>query len=636
MRRIAAFIGILAVLAAGFFLLGNSKSAEGPAMSGGSPAGKDGGKDKGGKGAMAVPVLVAEVNTRDVRQVLEVTGALKTDQDVQVGARIEGKVVGVTAKEGDHVTQGQVLVRLADRALRAQKAHAQAVLPSAEAELSLAKNGSTAKDTSAATDLDRAQANLNAAKIRVAQDETSLQLVDVETRTRVEAAQANLTSAKQRLQITKDLTRKQELRQAELAVQQAMALMNQAKVDEENAHDMFDRRQSLFKQDAIAKEEVDNSERSYKAAQANSRVASAAVDVARQKLDLAKEGSRPEEVRVAAQAVRAAAQDYEQAKSDQGKKTVAQQEIEAARAAETQAEAAVRAAKAGLVLTKVSVDTINDASAAVIQARTDIEYYNTRLADMTIKAPVSGIVSTANVHVGEMVTTSTKLFDLVALDTVFFEAVVPELEISLVKPGVTSDVTIDSMPGQKFQGVVREVIPVADAASKSYRGRVAVLTKEHNLPANGFARGTISVGTKKDVIAVSKDSIYSEGGDKYVWLVTDDGKGGTTVKRQTVVPGVSDSGYMQILSGLKPGQQVVASGSPAIVEGTAVKVQGNWKNQTTPNGPPGSVPFGADQPTGLDSGDTHGHRGGHGKPAGDDKPGRGGDPATVKIDAGKS
>src|SRR5205823_1057704 len=151
----------------------------------------------------SVPVLAALVTSRDMRQTLDVTGSLKTDEDVQIGTRIAGKVAEVTVKEGDWVQRGHVLVRLDERELRAQLARAQATLESA-----------------------------------------------------------------------------------------------QAKLDSDNARQMFERRQTLFKQDAIAKEEVDNAERQYKSMQAQERVAAAAVAVAEQKLDLAKEGSRAEEIRI--------------------------------------------------------------------------------------------------------------------------------------------------------------------------------------------------------------------------------------------------------------------------------------------------------------------------------------------------
>lgn len=614
MKRIAALVLFVVVCAIGFLLLG-SRKAEGPAEGGSLVAAKGGreGKKGGGKGGQPMPVLAAQAVRRDIRQVLDVTGSLRTDQDVQVGARLEGKVVRVTVKEGDRVQAGQVLVQLDERELHAQMAQARGLLEAAQAKLSSAQNTATVKDTTAKSDYDRAVANLDAAKTRVQQAKTNEGLVDVETKTRVQTAQSALTAAEQRLKITKEFTRDQELRQAQLAVEQAKANHGQALVDMDNARQVYDRRVKLYKQDAIAKEDVDEAERHFKQMEATAKVAQSAVSVAQERLSLAKEGSRPEEVRVAEEGVRQAQQGLDQAKSDVRRLQVAKDDVSAAESAQAQADAAVSAAKSGLIQPKLSLDDIRNAQATVNQARADIQLYQTRLVDMTIRAPVSGVVSTLNVHAGETVTNNSKLMNLVALDTVYFEAVVPELEVGLLRPGSAAQVTIDSIPGKKFPGTVREVIPVADAASKNYRVRVAVLGGGSRLPANGFARATVDVGTKRDAVALTRDAISTEGGDKYVWLIQDGDKGGTTVKRQTIEAGAVDGSFIQILSGLKAGDQVVASGSPAIVDGTPVQVTGSWKSLPTPNGPPGSVPFGDSslpKEEGGKHGGKHGHHGG--------------------------
>jgi RND family efflux transporter MFP subunit len=572
MKRIAALIGMVVVAAAGFLILGNSRSAEGPGHSGGvttaaAPAAN------GPNGApQAVAVIAAPVVSRDLRQTLEVTGSLRTDDDVQISSRIAGKVVRVTVKEGDRVSRGHVLVQLDDRELRAQIARAQGTLSSARARLSLARNQATWKDTSARSGHESADAALAAARTRVQQAETNLNLVEHETATRVQDGQAALRVANYRLSIARELTRKQELAQAQLTVNQASAQMDQARVDVENARRMFERRQALYKQDAIAKEEMDESERRFKTSEAAYRVAEAAVSVARQRLELAREGSRPEDVRVAEEGVRTAQLTLDQALADQrNRRQVARDDVEAAKAAEQQAEAALRSARAGLVQSKMSVDEINSARAAIAQAEADIQFYRTQLADLTIRAPVSGVVSTRLVNAGETITVGARLMDLVALDTVFFEAVVPELEVGLLRPGAEARVTVDAMPGQNLRGAVREIIPVADRTSRAFRVRIGVLGAKGALPAGGYARARVHVGNRPGAVAVAKDAVYTEAGDKYVWLISE-GESGRVAKRQIIRVGLVDDRFAEVLDGLQPGQQVVAAGSPAIVEGTPISV----------------------------------------------------------------
>lgn len=572
MKRIAVLVAMVVVFAAGGVLLTRRNAGEGPAQGGGATPAAAQGKGEAPKGPQPVPITASVALARDMRQILEVTGSLKTDQDVQIGARLAGKVALVTVKEADRVTRGQVLVRLDDRELRAQLDRARAILASSNAKLSLAKNQSTWKDASAKADYERAQASLSAARARLQQALTNEQITDVDTRKRVETASSGVRVAKERLSIVSDLTRKQDLRQAELVVEQAIARLGQAKVDMENARQMHERREKLFKQDAIAREEVDEALRNHKATEAQVRVAESEVAVVREKVALAKEGSRSEEIRIAQGQLAAAERALEVAKSEESKREVAAEEVLATRAMVAQAEAAVASAKAGLVQSSMSLDEIAGARAAMQQATADIAFYNAQLSDLTIRAPVSGVISHQSVNVGEMVTPTSNLMTLVALETVYFEAQVPELEISMVKPGAAATVTVDAMPGKKMTGSVREVIPVADRSSRAFRVRIAVIGSSAQLPANGYARARVDVGARRGATAVAKQALLTEAGDKYVWLVAEGGGGQLTARRQVVQAGLVDERYVEILGGLNVGQRVIVAGSPAIIDGTPIEI----------------------------------------------------------------
>lgn len=578
MMRAAGILGAAGAVAVALLLLSLGRGAGAPrgaAVTAGGPAPRS----EGQRSPQAFPVLFTTAAARDMRQVLEVSGTLRAEDDVQVGARLAGRVARVTVREGDRVSAGQVLVLLDDRESRAQLARAQGLLSASLARLALARDQATWKDATAATDLERARANLNAAKARLKYMETSASLVDVETRIRVETAQSGRRVALERLSIVRETTRKQELRQAQLAVDQASAELAQVVVDMQNARQVFERRRTLFAQDAIAKEEVDEAERRLKAAQAAVRVSEAGVSMAGEKLELAKEGSRPEEVRVAEEAVRSAEQALEQARSDERRRDVAQDEVAAARSALRQSEAAVLAAQAGLAQPLISAEEVRGAQAGVDQARADIAFYENQLADLTVRAPVGGVVSQRMVHPGETVSPNTALLHLVALDTVYFEALVPELEVSLLRPGGPAAVTVDALKGRTFAGTVREVIPVADRQTRAFRVRVAVPGAGKTLPVGAFARAQVEVGRRRQAVAILKDAVYNDAGEHYVWVIAEgaQGEGGSTVaRRRTVVPGLIEERYAEVARGLSPGERVVASGTPAIIEGSPLRVEGEW------------------------------------------------------------
>jgi RND family efflux transporter MFP subunit len=416
------------------------------------------------------------------------------------------------------------------------------------------------------------QAALAAAKSKLEQAENAARLIESQTQTAIEVAESGVKAAKERLTIAQNGTRKQELKQAELGVEQASAQLDQAKVDMQNARQVFERRQTLLKQDAIAREEVDEAERRYKAVQSRVEVAEAEVAAAREKLDLSREGTRPEEIRIAQGQYIAAERALRLAQSEARRKQVAENDVAAAKAAVQQAEAAVRSAKAGLVQNKMSLDEVANAEAMIRQARGDIEYYTARLADLTIRAPVSGVVSTRRVNSGEVVKSETRLMEIVSLDTVYLEALVPELEVGQIKVGTPTDVTVDALGGKQFRGSVREVIPIADPASKAFRVRIALVGGGGKLPAGGFARAAVHVGRRPQALVVAKQAIQTEAGSSFVWKVASGKEGAKVAQRQPVRTGLVDDRYAEVLSGLQQGQQVITAGSPAIIEGTPIAV----------------------------------------------------------------
>jgi multidrug efflux pump subunit AcrA (membrane-fusion protein) len=72
------------------------------------------------RGPQLPVVKVVPVSTGDIIQTLEVTGALKSNQSIDLGSKISGRVAQVYVNEGDRVRRGQLLIALDDEDLRAQ------------------------------------------------------------------------------------------------------------------------------------------------------------------------------------------------------------------------------------------------------------------------------------------------------------------------------------------------------------------------------------------------------------------------------------------------------------------------------------------------------------------------------------
>ncbi|MBI3946314.1 MAG: efflux RND transporter periplasmic adaptor subunit [Armatimonadetes bacterium] len=542
--RHAALAAIAVILVVGGLRTMRAAGRPGPGAAPGKPAAT--------REEYAVPVEVAVARQGEMLHALEVTGTLKSDHDVHITSKVPGKVAAVAVKEGDRVRAGQLLVTLEETDLRAQADQARAYLRSAEERLTQSKAAESLRYAQTDAQIEQADANLRAARVRLQQLEANIRMTDASARGAVARAESGLKAAQEGLQVVKEGARSQERRVVENAVEQA-------DVNLDSARSRVTRRRELFRQGAISREDLDEWEKQLKLAEAqhNSAV---------QQRDLVREGARSEEVRIAEEQVRQAEEGLREARAGLERTQVSKDELAAAREQVAQLVAAYKVAQANKSQYQIVPSEIAAAEAGVDQARAQVALAEEQLANVRIVSPVDGVIASRTVNAGESIGTGNPLVNVVAVNSVYFEAQVPELSIGAVRSGMRVRITIDSLPGRTLAGMVREVIPVANADSKSFRVRIAV-SGAVSLPVGAFARGRVEIGRTEDALLLPKDCLMSLAGETYVFVVTDG-----SVRRQTVKQGESDAANVVILSGVKPDDRVVTGGATSLNDGDRVKV----------------------------------------------------------------
>jgi RND family efflux transporter MFP subunit len=528
-------------------------------------------------------VTIEAVSAQVFDHPIRVTGTLKSDEVVALSTKATGLIRQVLAKEGDRVRQGQLLVRIDDNELRAQRAKAAAAARSAEARLKQARTSRGIRNAAAEADYRRAQQALAAAQTRLSQARSLAKISATEVESNVESARANLQSAREQLKVRQEGARRQEKAAAELEVTRAQAQADKLK-------GQLERREQLVREGAIAREEVENARRDYE-------VAVAIWNAAKQQADLLNEGSRSEEIRIAEEAVRQAEAAFRSAEANRARRRISNQDVETAETQVRQAEAELDRARAGLAQREWNSDEIQSAQAALAQSRADVRYYDELIAQTRIYSPVNGVVSQRQAHVGETVSQgNANLMTLVATDTLYFEATAPEGERPYLRVGLPADVTLDALPGQTFAGVVREIIPVAEGANRSIRLRLSVPRVEPPPRRNdgasggtlldpperaeavvgGFARATLRGQSQGPVLTVPRAALVSDEGERAVFVYQE----GKAVWRPVRV-GATNQDRVEILEGVQQGEPVIVQGAEALTDGQAVTLE---EGRRTPAG----------------------------------------------------
>jgi membrane fusion protein, heavy metal efflux system len=177
-------------------------------------------------------------------------------------------------------------------------------------------------------------------------------------------------------------------------------------------------------------------------------------------------------------------------------------------------------------------------------------------AIIDIRAPVSGVITDQQVTnaAGVAGLSSPNPFTISDLSNVWIVCDVYENDLALVHMGETADIRLNAYPDKVFTGRISNVAPVLDPGIRTAKVRIEV--KNPGLMRVGMFVSAIFRGQKKELRAAVPASAVLHLHDRdWVYVPADDNK----FRRVEVVAGAMLPNNMQeIISGVKPGQKVVA------------------------------------------------------------------------------
>ncbi|MGR8997987.1 MAG: HlyD family secretion protein [Gammaproteobacteria bacterium] len=145
---------------------------------------------------------------------------------------------------------------------------------------------------------------------------------------------------------------------------------------------------------------------------------------------------------------------------------VARAQRSSAQAARTQSQKMLAEAELGREQIKAKEDEVNALAAQVAEAEAVLEEEQSKLNDLIIQAPATGMITTRIVDNGEMVAAGSPLFDIVDLDKLYLKVYVPEKEIGKVRLGLPAQIYTDAFPEKPFSATLRYISSGAEFTPK--------------------------------------------------------------------------------------------------------------------------------------------------------------------------
>ncbi|MHC4713551.1 MAG: efflux RND transporter periplasmic adaptor subunit [Planctomycetota bacterium] len=208
------------------------------------------------------------------------------------------------------------------------------------------------------------------------------------------------------------------------------------------------------------------------------------------------------------------------------------------------------------------------AAAAVLQAQAALERAKINLNESRLLAPFDGVVADRLLDVGSFVSPGTPILRLVSVDTVKVTAGAAERYLGDLEVGRTRVVvTVDSLPGRSFPGMLHFISPVIDAGTRTAEIEIRIPNKERLLKPGMYARVSLVTRRRDRAVLVPNDAVLGREGDYHVFV-----EDGGRVRRTQIDLDLRGAHFSEATAGLEGGEKVVISGAGNLLDGAQVVV----------------------------------------------------------------
>ncbi len=241
---------------------------------------------------------------------------------------------------------------------------------------------------------------------------------------------------------------------------------------------------------------------------------------------------------------------------------VSRADYDAAEARYKRAKAAVSAAEAN----------VKAAMAALKSADVSLEY-------SFIRAPFDGVVLTKNADIGDIITpigaaanAKAAVVTIADMSSLQVEVDVSESNLGIVKKGQPCEIQLDAIPDSRFSGVVHMIVPTADRSKATVLVKIRFIDSDQRILPEmsakaAFLEREIRKDEKEPKIALNTEAVLNKNGKQVVFLVVDN-----RAIETPVVTGNKLGNFIEILSGLKPGDRVVLRPLNKLKNGSKIKI----------------------------------------------------------------
>lgn len=227
---------------------------------------------------------------------------------------------------------------------------------------------------------------------------------------------------------------------------------------------------------------------------------------------------------------------------------------------------------------KRAVATIASAEAGIASANASIQSAKVNLEYSLIRAPFDAVVLTKNADVGDIITplgaaanAKAAVVTIADLTSLQVEADVSESNLAQIKKGQPCEITLDAIPGSRFQGVVHTIVPTADRSKASVMVKVRFLELDRRIFPEmsakvAFLQREAGAEDKRARIVVNPDAVATIQGRRGLYVIA-----GDKVRFTPVTVGMRLGDLLEV-SGVKSGDKVALKPLDKLKDGSTISL----------------------------------------------------------------
>ncbi len=202
-----------------------------------------------------------------------------------------------------------------------------------------------------------------------------------------------------------------------------------------------------------------------------------------------------------------------------------------------------------------AAQSLDEARAALATAEAEVELARFRVEHATITAPFDGVVGLKEISVGRYVQPGDELVALERIDPLNLDFRLSERWLTKLAPGDVVAVTVDAMPGERFEGRIVALDPQVDVNGRAVQLRATVPNADRILRPGLFARVTLELDQRPDAVLVPEAAIVLQEAGPMLYKVEE----GRAVASK-IATGVRRDGMVEITDGVAVGDTVIING----------------------------------------------------------------------------